>query len=288
MRRAPMETLNRVRTVRDRVALWRREGRSIGLVSTMGNVHKGHISLVEKALEHCDHVVVSVFVNPLQFGPGEDLYSYPRTLVHDTELLAKAGVSLLFAPTSFEMFPIGVERTAVVDVPELSGVLEGQFRPGHFAGVATILTKLFNIVQPHYVAVGEKNFQQVEVVRRMVRDLCMPIEVLVVPTMRDHDGLALSSRNQGLSRVERNLASRLYVTLRQARQQILDGERRWSEVESAGLRELASHGFGADYFSIRRSSDLLPPRHGDRELVILTAARMGGTRLIDNLRVEIA
>jgi pantoate--beta-alanine ligase len=283
-----METLNRIQTVRERVRDWRAAGLRIALVPTMGNLHRGHISLVETALARADRVVASVFVNPLQFGPQEDFGRYPRTLERDTEQLERVGVHLLFAPTAFEMYPVGIERTSVVDVPEYSGILEGHVRPGHFAGVATVVTKLFNIVAPDVAVFGEKDFQQLVVVQRLVRDLCMPIEIVGVPTVRDPDGLALSSRNQYLSPRERSAAPRLHSTLRALRKRVVDGERRWQELETEAMRELARAGFVPDYVSVRRAADLLPPREGDRELVVLAAARLGSTRLIDNLRVSLA
>ena len=282
-----METGNRIHTIRERVAAWRAEGQAVGFVPTMGNLHKGHLSLVERALAHAGRVIVSVFVNPLQFGPAEDFNSYPRTLEHDRDLLAKSGVQLLFAPTAFEIYPLGVERTVVVDVPELGTILEGQVRPGHFAGVATVVAKLLNIVQPDIAVFGEKDFQQLTIIRRMVHDLSMPVEILAGPIVRDHDGLALSSRNQYLSRSERARAPRLHEALKAARKRIQEGERRWMEVEAAGVEQLARDGFVPDYFSVRRSQDLLPPRDGDSELVLLAAARLGETRLIDNLRVRV-
>jgi pantoate--beta-alanine ligase len=282
-----METLNRIQTVRERVGSWRAEGLRVGLVPTMGNLHRGHLGLVAAALARADRVVASVFVNPLQFGPGEDFGRYPRTLERDTEQLEKAGAHLLFAPTAFEMYPVGVERTSVVDVPEFAGILEGHFRPGHFAGVATVVTKLFNIVMPDVALFGEKDFQQLAVVQRLVRDLCMPIEVVGVPTVRDPDGLALSSRNQYLSPRERGQAPKLYAALRAARKRIVAGERRWTDIEADAMRELSRAGFEPDYVSVRRAADLLPPREADREFVVLAAARLGSTRLIDNLRISL-
>ncbi len=282
-----METLNRISTVRERVKAWRAEGLTVALVPTMGNLHRGHLSLVAAALARADRVVASVFVNPLQFGPAEDFGRYPRTLERDTDQLEKAGAQLLFAPTAFEMYPVGVERTSIVDVPEYAGILEGHFRPGHFAGVATVVTKLFNIVSPDVAVFGEKDYQQLVVIQRLVRDLCLPIEVAGVPTVRDPDGLALSSRNQYLSNRERGIAPRLHSALRSVRKRVVDGERKWQDIESDAVRELARAGFEPDYLSVRRAGDLLPPREGDRELVALAAARLGKTRLIDNLRISL-
>jgi len=252
----------------------------------MGNLHEGHLSLVRLARERAGRVVVSIFVNPLQFGRGEDFDSYPRTSERDRELLAKEGVDLVFAPTTFELYPEGVDRTTMVDSPDFSGILEGQFRPGHFRGVATVVTKLFNIVAPDVAVFGEKDFQQLVLIRRLVRDLCLPIEIVGGAIVRDDDGLAMSSRNQYLSPTERRHAPRLHRALRAARKRIVDGERRWDDIEAEGMRALASEGFEPDYFSVRGAQDLLPPREGDEELVVLTAARLGTTRLIDNVRVR--
>jgi pantoate--beta-alanine ligase len=281
-----MDAVNRIHSVREQVAALRRDGQSVALVPTMGNLHRGHLSLVQLALERADRVVVSIFVNALQFGPGEDLERYPRTLEHDRELLERAGAHLLFLPTDFEMYPVGIERSTLVDVGEFSGILEGQFRPGHFAGVATVVTKLFNIVTPDVAVFGEKDYQQLIVVGRLVRDLCMPIEILSAPTVRDPDGLALSSRNQYLSVGERRRAPRLHDALRAVRERILDGADDWAALEADALAALVKVGFVPDYVSVRRAADLLPPREGDRDFVVLGAARLGQTRLIDNVRVR--
>lgn len=282
-----METLNRIHTVRERVAAWRAEGARVGLVPTMGNLHDGHLSLVRLALEPADRVVVSVFVNPLQFGPGEDFNTYPRTSERDGELLAREGVDLVFAPTAFEMYPDGVDGTTIVDSPAFSGMLEGHFRPGHFAGVATVVTKLFNIITPDIAVFGDKDYQQLIVIRRLVRDLCLPIEVIGGPIVRERDGLAMSSRNQYLSQAERDHAPQLYRALCAAGKRIVDGERGWDEIETEGMIALAREGFEPDYFSVRRAQDLLPPREGDVEFAVLTAARLGRTRLIDNVRIRL-
>jgi len=283
-----MELVHRITTVRERVRAWHREGLRVALVPTMGNLHRGHLSLVTAGLARADRLVASVFVNPLQFGPTEDFGRYPRTLERDCELLDGVGAQLLFAPAADEMYPRGVEQTAVVDVPGLADLLEGQFRPGHFAGVATVVTKLLNIVAADVAVFGEKDFQQLSVIERLVADLCLPVEVVAAPTVRDPDGLALSSRNQYLSPEERSLAPRLYAALCTAREQLMAGERDWAGVESAGLRALAGAGFAADYFAVRRQSDLLPPAADDDSLVVLAAARLGTTRLIDNLRVRLS
>jgi pantoate--beta-alanine ligase len=281
-----VDSVNRIHTVRERVAAWRGEGLSVGLVPTMGNLHRGHLALLQLALERAARVVVSIFVNPLQFGAGEDLDRYPRTLEHDREALAREGAHLLFVPTDFEMYPVGFERSTVVDVGEFSGILEGQSRPGHFVGVATVVTKLFNIVMPDIAVFGEKDYQQLVVVGRLVRDLCLPIEIVAAPTVRDPDGLALSSRNQYLSRGERRRAPRLHEVLRSVRERILDGAADWEALEAEAFAALVKAGFEPDYVSVRRAADLLPPRAGDHDFVVLAAARLGKTRLIDNVRAR--
>ena len=282
-----MESVTRIHTLRERVAGWRQQKLKVGFVPTMGNLHKGHISLVAQAQERAQRVVVSIFVNPLQFGAGEDFDHYPRTLEHDTEMLQKVGADVLFHPGTFEIYPVGHERTTVVDVPELSGILCGAFRPGHFAGVATVVNKLFNIVQPDVAVFGEKDYQQLTIIRRMAADLCLPIEIVGVPTLRDHDGLALSSRNRYLSPEQRSVAPQLHQALMAARKRIEAGERHYDVVQTEGMKALEAAGFTPDYFAVRQASDLQPPREASRELVILAAARLGKARLIDNLKLTL-
>lgn len=270
-----------------RVAGWRREGVAVALVPTMGNLHRGHLRLVELALERAQRVIVSIFVNPLQFGPRDDFERYPRTLEHDCNLLAQVGAQLVFAPDAREMYPDGMEGCTVVDVPALDGILEGRFRPGHFQGVATVVAKLFNIAAPDLAVFGQKDYQQLLVIEQMTRDLCLPIEIVGAPIVRDEDGLALSSRNQYLSADERRRAPALHGSLLAARQRILDGDRRWDEIETAAMQDLQLQGFAPDYFAIRAARDLSPTREEDRQLVLLVAARLGTTRLIDNLRLDL-
>lgn len=283
-----MDTLTDIRFVRGRIAAWKREGHKLAFVPTMGNLHTGHASLIARARELAPRVVVSVFVNPLQFGPGEDFERYPRTPANDATMLEEGGADILFAPTADEMYPSGAGRTAIVDVPDLADQLEGRFRPGHFAGVCTVVAKLFNIVQPDFAVFGEKDFQQLVVIRRMVRDLCMPIEIVGAPIVRAEDGLALSSRNQYLDPRERATAPRLNETLRRARERLLAGEGSVHEIESKASSELVEAGFRPDYVTIRRATDLRPAQPGDRDLVILATARLGAVRLLDNLRVDLA
>lgn len=282
-----METITRIQTMRERVASWRRKNQRVALVPTMGNLHKGHVSLVAKAQELADTVVVSAFVNPLQFGPNEDFDQYPRTFEHDTQALTKVNADAMFHPSTFEMYPMGHERSTLVDVPELSGILCGAYRPGHFAGVATVVTKLFDIVRPDVAVFGEKDYQQLVIVKRLVVDLCLTVEVVGVPTVRDHDGLALSSRNRFLSRGERNTAPKLYQALRAAQKQIQDGLTDFAAIQQTGMRTLESAGFEPQYFAIRQANDLQPVRDSSRELVILVAAKLGKTRLIDNVKISL-
>ena len=282
-----METVSHIPAVRARVAGWRREGASVALVPTMGNLHRGHMQLVQLALERAERVVVSIFVNPMQFGPRDDFDRYPRTLERDCAALAQAGAHLVFAPEPREMYPAGMERSSVVNVPALAGILEGQYRPGHFQGVATVVAKLFNITTPDVAVFGQKDYQQLLVIEQMTRDLCLPIEIVPGPIVRDDDGLALSSRNQYLSAAERGRAPALHDCLMAARRRILDGDRRWTEIEAAALGCLESVGFNPDYFSIRSAEDLGLPSEMHRRLVLLVAAGLGQTRLIDNVCVDL-
>jgi pantoate--beta-alanine ligase len=279
-----LETIERIGALRERVAAWRREGLRVGFVPTMGNLHAGHIGLVTEAHRHSDRVIISIFVNPLQFGPAEDFAQYPRTLEQDREMLEKTGADLLFHPSVPEMYPDGHQGTTLVDVHTLSKVLCGHFRPGHFEGVATVVTKLFNIVQPDIAVFGEKDYQQLTIIRQLVNDLCIPVEIIGSPTMRDADGLALSSRNRYLAPEERRIAPRLYETLLAARGGIESGDRHYESIEKAGMQALERAGFKPDYVAIRRADNLQVPGENDRELVILAAARLGKARLIDNVR----
>jgi pantoate--beta-alanine ligase len=282
-----METITRIHTMRECVAAWRRKNQRVALAPTMGNLHQGHVSLVARAQQLADKVVVSAFVNPLQFGPAEDFDNYPRTIEHDTQALQQLSADAMFHPGAVEMYPMGHGRSTLVDVPELSGILCGAYRPGHFAGVATVVTKLLNIVRPEVAVFGEKDYQQLVIVRRLVMDLCLPVEIESVPTVRDHDGLALSSRNRFLSPAERNAAPKLYLALKAAAQRIQEGDRDYQDIEQSGMRALQAAGFEPQYFAIRQANDLQPLRQTSRELVILAAAVLGKTRLIDNLRVGV-
>lgn len=281
--------MNIVKTVADlraAVARARGEGKRIGFVPTMGNLHAGHIALIKKAGQRADFVVASIFVNPLQFGPNEDLASYPRTLAADQEKLVNAGCHLLFAPSVEEMYPHGQADQTLVRVPGVSEGLCGASRPGHFDGVSTVVTKLFNMVQPDLAVFGQKDFQQLAVIRTMVRDLNMPVQIISEPIVRADDGLALSSRNGYLTTEERTIAPQLYRTLSELRDAIAGGERDYSALVERGLNRLRQAGLRPDYLELRNAVDLQPADQHSREVAILVAAFLGRTRLLDNILVE--
>jgi len=281
-----MDTLTHTSEVRERIDAWRRAGERIAFVPTMGNLHAGHSSLVEAARARANRVVVSIFVNPLQFGPNEDFAAYPRTPEEDRRLLESLGVDLLFAPLAEEVYPRGMESTARVHVPGLEDILCGAFRPGHFMGVATVVVKLLNLVQPDVAVFGEKDYQQLMIIRRAVEDLCMPIQIVGVPTMREADGLAMSSRNRYLTSEQRAVAPRIFEALDAARREIEAGARDYERIEREGLERLRSAGFRPDYFEIRDANTLDRPGEQSRDLVVLAAARIGRARLIDNVRAR--
>lgn len=278
-----MQTVHTIAQLRAAVDQWRGRRERVAFVPTMGNLHEGHLRLVNRACRAADKVVVSIFVNPMQFGPQEDFASYPRTVKQDSLKLAETGVHLLFIPEVAEIYPHGIDGTARVEVPDLSDVLCGAFRPRHFTGVATVVAKLFNAVRPHVAVFGEKDYQQLLVVRRMVSDLCMPIEIIGVPTVRENDGLAMSSRNAYLSSDERQLAPVLYQTLQWLRERLTERVWDYESLAAQGTAMLQESGFRPDYVAIRRADDLRVPQMADSRLVILAAAWLGDTRLIDNL-----
>lgn len=282
-----MNTVKTVRELRAAVARARGEGKRIGFVPTMGNLHSGHAALVTKAAQRADFVVASIFVNPLQFGAGEDLDKYPRTLAADQERLLQAGCHLLFAPGVEEMYPDGMAVQTRVSVPQLSEGLCGASRPGHFEGVATVVSKLFNMVQPDLAVFGEKDYQQLAVIRAMVRDLNMPIQIIGEPTVRAEDGLALSSRNGYLSPEQRAAAPALYRTLNAMAEAIRRGQRDFPALIDDGQAQLVAAGFRPDYLEVRHALTLRPAMVDDRDVVVLAAAYMGTTRLIDNLYVHL-
>ncbi len=282
-----MDVAITVAEVRARVRDWRQAGLRVALVPTMGNLHAGHLSLLAAARFRADRVIASVFVNPLQFGPAEDFAAYPRTLADDQGLLDEAHCDLLFAPPVEQIYPDGGAQPTLITVRSLNSVLCGQFRPGHFDGVVTVVAKLFNIVAPDVAVFGEKDFQQFIVIRRMTLDLQIPVEIIGAPTVRAPDGLALSSRNRYLSAQERAIAPAIHRALQAAVERLDAGDRDFLGIESAGWQSLAVAGLRPDYFAVRDADDLQPPREASRELVVLTAARIGKARLIDNLRVPL-
>ncbi|SBW12349.1 pantothenate synthetase [uncultured Alphaproteobacteria bacterium] len=281
---APVPVTHRVADLRARVAAWRKDGLRVALVPTMGALHQGHLALVRRALELADRVVVSVFVNPIQFGPNEDFDAYPRTLDADRALLATVGASLAFAPSVAEMYPEGF--STAVTVSGVSEGLCGGSRPGHFSGVATVVTKLLLQTLPDVACFGEKDYQQVQVIRRFVRDLDIPVEIVGVPTVREADGLARSSRNAYLTPEERAAAPNLHRTLQDTAAAIRTGSAVDAALE-AGKRALLAAGFAAvDYLELRAAEGLAPLAALDRPARLLVAARLGKTRLIDNIPVE--
>ena len=256
----------------------------LALVPTMGNLHDGHIALIHEAARQADTVAASIFVNRLQFGPNEDFDRYPRTFEADCAKLQAAGVAHVFAPAEEQMYP-QPQRYHVDPAPEQSDILEGAFRPGHFRGVATVVLKLFNIVQPDVAVFGKKDYQQLMVIRNLVHELALPIEIVGLDTIRAADGLALSSRNGYLSPAERAQAPRLYQQLAAIAAAVRQGAHDFAAREAAALADLQQHGWQPDYLTVRRRADLQPPQSPADPLVVLAAARLGGTRLIDNLEI---
>lgn len=282
-----MKVVQAVADLRAEVAQHRRRGARVAFVPTMGNLHAGHLALIDVAHAHADHVVASIYVNPMQFAAHEDLDSYPRTPEQDQHELAQHGTDLLFMPDDHTMYPRGLEQQTSVEVPGLADVLCGASRAGHFRGVATVVNRLFNMVQPDCAIFGKKDYQQLLVIRRMVEDLAMPISIVGVETVRADDGLALSSRNNYLGPAERAAAPALYQALLTAKRQIEAGSKKFDEISSKSTQELRRHGFVPEYFEVRRQQDLQTAGNEDRNLVILAAAGLGSARLIDNLELEV-
>ncbi|SET79023.1 pantoate--beta-alanine ligase [Marinobacter segnicrescens] len=281
-----MRTVHTLKELRAIIRSYRTQGKRVGLVPTMGNLHEGHLALVRRAHEAADVVVTSIFVNPMQFGAGEDLDAYPRTLADDQRKLEAEGNTLLFAPPISEVYPDGLARQTRVIVPEVSEGHCGASRPGHFEGVATVVSMLFNMVQPDVAVFGEKDYQQLAVIRKMVRDLFIPVDVIGLPTIRDEDGLAMSSRNGYLSAAERKKAPALHRLLSETGAALLGGSDDYAGLETAAREALTAEGFRPDYFNIVNSLTLKPASPGDRQLTLLAAAFLGTTRLIDNLSIE--
>ncbi|MBF7729590.1 pantoate--beta-alanine ligase [Pseudomonas sp. N040] len=283
-----MNTVKTVRELRAAIAGARSKGKRIAFVPTMGNLHSGHVALVEKAGQRADFVVTSIFVNPLQFGPTEDLDKYPRSLAADQEKLIDAGCHLLFTPDVDEVYPDGMQGQTLIHVPGVSAGLCGASRPGHFDGVATVVCKLFNMVQPDLAIFGEKDFQQLAVIRKLVRDLNMSIQIMGEPTVRAEDGLALSSRNNYLTANQRAAAPALYACLTEMASAIRQGERDFAKLTAKGKTALRKAGFRPDYLEVCEASSLRSATADDPDLVILAAAFIGKTRLIDNLAFSLA
>ena len=281
-----MLSIKTILQLRAEIWRWRLAGESIAFVPTMGNLHAGHLQLVKAAKQQADRVVVSIFVNPTQFNEQADFTNYPRTEPADRDQLQSAGIDMLYMPERETMYP--AEMLTKVSVTQVSEKHCGAARPGHFDGVATVVCKLFNMVQPDKAFFGEKDFQQLLVIRTMVADLNVPVEIIAVPTQRETDGLAMSSRNTHLSKIQRQQAGQLYQALCQARQAVLEQQTSFAEIEKTSLQVLSDQGFKPDYFAICRQRDLQAAASGDKQLIILTAARLGNTRLIDNIQIDLS
>lgn len=283
-----MQTFADVSALREQINQVKREGRRVAFVPTMGNLHEGHLTLVRKAREQADIVVVSIFVNPMQFDRADDLNNYPRTLDDDLNKLNSEGVDLVFTPTPDMMYPYGLDKQTFVEVPGLSHMLEGASRPGHFRGVATIVAKLLNIVQPHVACFGEKDFQQLAVIRQMVDDLCLDITIIGVPTVREMDGLAMSSRNNLLTLDERQRAPVLARTMRWINSAIRGGRDDYASIVEDAVDQLRAADLEPDVIFIRDARTLLPLSADSKQAVILMSAFLGKVRLIDNQVVDLS
>ena len=277
-----MQIIHTIKELRE----WRKTAGKVAFVPTMGNLHEGHLALVREAKKRADNVVVSIFVNRLQFGQGEDFDKYPRTLQQDADKLAGEGVAVVFAPDEKELYP-NVEQRFNVEPPHLQNELCGKFRPGHFRGAATVVTKLFNIVQPDTACFGKKDYQQLAIIKGFVEDLNFNIDIVPVDTGRASDGLALSSRNQYLNENERAEAPRLFRELNKIAEALRGGNLAYAELEQTAVRNLTAAGWTVDYVEIRHAESLAVAHAGDKDLVVLAAARLGGTRLIDNVEVSL-
>ncbi len=273
--------------LRQYIQHWKNHGKSIAFIPTMGNLHQGHISLIEKGQSLCDHTICSIFVNPMQFGPNEDFNHYPRTLERDIDQLETIGCDLVYLPAASELYPDGLEKITQVQVTDLTGVFEGAHRPGHFTGVATIVLKLLNIVRPDVSIFGKKDFQQYRVISKMVEDLNLEVDIIGAETTREPNGLATSSRNQYLSADQKELASLIYRTLKESAASITAGENTFDKLEQRAIERLNQAGFETDYFCVCNVETLETASPEDRRLVILVTARLGETRLLDNIEVDL-
>lgn len=280
-----MKVVDSIASLRALIGEWKRQGSSVGFVPTMGNLHDGHLKLVKRAKAHNDKVIISIFVNPMQFGANEDLDAYPRTIEDDKAKLIGEGADAVFLPSVQDMYPAGLDVQTFVEVPGISDVLCGASRPGHFRGVATVVSKLFNMVQPDDAFFGEKDFQQLQVIRTMVRDLSMAVTVHGVPTEREASGLAMSSRNGYLSAEEKAKASLIYQAMQKMKLAIEQGDTNFADIENSAVSELEKEGFKNDYVKVVNAQTFMPAAADDKQLVIVVALFMGTTRLIDNLQI---
>lgn len=281
-----MQVVDSIASLRELITQWKRSGQTVGFVPTMGNLHDGHLRLVKRAKAHNDKVIVSIFVNPMQFGANEDLDAYPRTIEEDKAKLIADGADAVFLPSVSDMYPAGLDVQTYVEVPGISDVLCGASRPGHFRGVATVVSKLFNMVQPDDAFFGEKDYQQLQVIRTMVRDLSMAVTVHGVPTEREESGLAMSSRNGYLTAEEKATASLIYKAMQQMKTAIDEGNTDFLAIENAAVSELEQHGFKNDYVKVVNAQTFMPAMPNDAHIVIVVALFMGKTRLIDNLQIH--
>lgn len=283
-----MKQIESIDDLRAAIADWQEAGARIALVPTMGNLHRGHLALVDIAADHADHVIVSVFVNPTQFGPNEDYEDYPRTLETDARRLARTGADILFAPAVDEMYPGGAGSSTSLSVPVRQDGLEGAARPGHFDGVASVVCRLMNICHPDVVVFGQKDYQQLVVLRRMVADLHLPVQIVAGTTVRNEDGLALSSRNNFLDDDQRITATAIHQSLKAVAAMLEEGNRDYAALEQSAGEQISAAGLDPDYVAIRTADQLAVPDATSTHLVVLAAARLGDVRLIDNLLVELA
>jgi len=281
-----VEEVSTAEALREQLADWRHSGDHIALIPTMGSLHQGHLSLVEIAREHAERVVVSVFVNPKQFVDGEDFGEYPRTLERDKRRLKRVRADLLFVPEVETIYPFGIDGATLVTVPALTDELCGAFRPGHFDGVTTVVSRLFSLVQPDVAVFGQKDYQQQLVIQRMTQDLSWPIKIICGETQREDDGLAMSARNQFLTDDERAIAPKMYELLDEIGRGLETGQQNYAEIESNAFEKLGSLGFKPEYVSIRRAANLDAPDRDCDELVVLISAHLGKARLIDNVVVH--
>lgn len=284
-----MQIYRTIAELRQALKQVRIDGLSIGLIPTMGNLHEGHLSLLSLAKDQCDFVLATIFINPTQFGPNEDLQNYPRSFEDDTEALKSLKCDAVFTPNVEEIYPIGTELGTLVTVPELKNLHCGTSRPGHFDGVCTIVTKLFNICQPDKAYFGEKDFQQLTIIKKLVQDLDIPVEIVSAPTKRDTSGLALSSRNSYLNAEQKDQAAVLFKTLKNTARAIEQASNQnFAELEQTAIKAITSAGMHPDYYTICHAQSLQPAKPSDKNLVVLAAAYIGNTRLIDNIQINLA